>query len=309
VEHARRSLCWRKLSGARYSYGGRSRFGDVIGRLEKVNKMISLIHPTAIVDPAAIIGEGTTIGAYSIIGPRVVLGKNNVVGPHVVIEGNTKVGDANKFYQFCSVGSDPQDLKFKGEDSVLQIGNQNLIREYVTLQPGTTGGGMITKIGDKNLFMATSHIGHDSHLGDRCVIANGVAVAGHVTLGNGVILGGLSAIHQFVRIGDLALVGGGAMVDKDIPPFCLAAGDRARISGINKIGLQRSGVTDKEVSAIKSAYMRVFNGTGLFRERLQKALLEVSEEFPLQRTLLHFIRDSKRGIAPVGRRKDDASDE
>ena len=143
--------------------------------------MQSLIHPTAIIEPGAIIGEGTTIGAYSIIGARVVLGKKNKIASHVVIEGHTKLGDENQIFQFASIGSVPQDLKYAGEDSVLEIGSRNIIREYVTLQPGTKGGGMLTKIGDRNLFMANTHVGHDSKIGDQNVFANSAGVSGHVT--------------------------------------------------------------------------------------------------------------------------------
>ncbi|MCB0340336.1 MAG: acyl-ACP--UDP-N-acetylglucosamine O-acyltransferase, partial [Bdellovibrionales bacterium] len=156
------------------------------------------VHPSAIIASGAVLGEGTSVGPYSIIGPNVVIGQNCQIGPHVVIEGFTTLGNDNRVFQFASVGSAPQDLKYKGEQSRLEIGSRNIIREYVTLQPGTAGGGMLSKIGDENLFMVSSHVGHDCRVGDKNVFANGVALAGHVQVGNGVILGGLSAIHQFV---------------------------------------------------------------------------------------------------------------
>jgi UDP-N-acetylglucosamine acyltransferase len=156
------------------------------------------IHSTAVVAPEAEIGDGCSVGPYSVIGPKVKLGNGCRVGSHVVIEGNTTIGDENQIFQFASVGAAPQDLKYHGEDSTLQIGSRNIIREYVTLQPGTEGGGMQTTIGDQNLFMACCHVGHDCRVGHRNVFANSAALAGHVTIGNGVIVGGLSGVHQFV---------------------------------------------------------------------------------------------------------------
>jgi len=214
----------------------------------------SAIHPTAIIAEGAVIGEGTTIGAYSIVGPHVVLGKNNLIGPHVVVEGRTFLGDGNQIYQYATVRANPQDLKFHGEPSELRIGNSNIIRECVTLQPGTEGGGMLTKIGDGNLFMANSHVGHDSFVGDRCIFANGCALAGHVTVGSRVVVGGLSGIHQFVRLGDMSMIGAGAMVAQDIPPYCMAQGDRAKLIGLNKIGMERGGVSKEEILSFRKIY-------------------------------------------------------
>jgi UDP-N-acetylglucosamine acyltransferase len=219
---------------------------------------VGLVHPTAIVETGAQIGEGTSVGPYSIIGANVVLGRNNRVGPHVVIEGHTTIGDSNQIFQFASIGAAPQDLKFKGEASKLVIGNGNIIREFSTLQPGTTGGGMLTQVGDSNLFMANTHVGHDTFVGNRCVFANSAALAGHVTIGNGVIVGGLSGIHQFVRIGDVAMIAAGAMVSQDVPPYCMAQGDRAKIHGLNRIGLERNGGTRDDLAALRSLYRTIF---------------------------------------------------
>lgn len=263
----------------------------------------SLIHPTAIVSPGAVIGEGTSIGAYSIVGPNVVLGKNNKVGPHVVIEGRTFLGDGNAIFQFASVGSIPQDLKYKGEPSELRVGDKNIIREYVTLQPGTEGGGMVTKIGNQNLFMANTHVGHDSIVGSRCVVANGAALAGHVTVDDGVIIGGLSGIHQFVHLGSVSMIGAGAMVAQDIPPYCMAQGDRASIQGLNRVGLERNGGSSEDLSVLRQAYRLVFTPTGteaqgkVFKERVAIARSAMGEN---KRGLdfVGFLESSERGVAP-----------
>jgi UDP-N-acetylglucosamine acyltransferase len=262
----------------------------------------SLIHPTAIVAPEAVIGEGTKIGPYSIIGPHVKLGRDNVVGPHVVIEGYTTIGDGNTLYQFASVGAAPQDLKYRGEASELKIGDRNIIRECVTLQPGTQGGGMLTSIGDQNLFMANTHVGHDSHVGSRCVIANGAALAGHVTVADGVIIGGLSGIHQFVRLGSVCMIGAGAMVAQDIPPYCMAQGDRATVQGLNRVGLERNGGSRDDLAVLREVYRIVFNPQGteaqdrVFKDRvlLAKALVKDNAR---GLDFVSFIEQTERGIA------------
>jgi UDP-N-acetylglucosamine acyltransferase len=275
---------------------------------------MSLIHPSAIVDPSAIIGEGTKVGPYSIIGPNVVLGRDNVVGPHVVIDGHTKIGDSNQFYQFSSVGAAPQDLKYRGEASELIIGNRNIIRECVTLQPGTTGGGMVTKIGDQNLFMANTHVGHDTFVGNRCVFANSAALAGHVVVGDGVIVGGLSGIHQFVRLGDVAMIGAGAMVSQDVPPYFMAQGDRAKIHGINRVGLERNGGTREDFAAVRSLYRAVFTpptGRGAprmtFKERLAAAKEQVAGNARAAQ-VIGFLESSERGICAHHGTGEDSAD-
>jgi UDP-N-acetylglucosamine acyltransferase len=264
--------------------------------------MAVTIHPTAIVDSAAQLGDGTTVGAYSIIGPHVVVGKDNWIGPHVVLEGHTTLGDSNKLFQFCSIGSQPQDLKFKGEPSELRIGSHNIIREFVTLQPGTAGGGMVTSIGNQNLFMASTHVGHDSIVGDRCILANSAGLSGHVTLGNGVIIGGLSGIHQFVRIGDIAMIGAGAMVTEDIPPFCMAQGDRAKVQGLNRLGLERNGASQDEVALLRKVYRTVFRPQPhsgvipVFKERIEVART-LAVGHARAEAFVQFLSSSERGIA------------
>lgn len=265
----------------------------------------TLIHPTAIVDPSVTLGEGTSVGAYSIIGAGVSIGCNNRIGPHVVIEGNTRIGDENEFFQFCSVGGRPQDLKYRGEPSELHIGNRNIIREYVTLQPGTSGGGMVTRIGDSNLFMANTHVGHDSVVGNRCIMANSAALAGHVILGDGVVIGGLVGIHQFVKIGDLVMIGGGAMVTRDIPPFCIAVGDRATLQGLNHIGLERSGVSREEIALLRKVYRDILIGDSIetkgmrFKERVERTRA-LAQGTPKCAAFVAFIDRSERGIAQHG---------
>lgn len=269
--------------------------------------MSSQIHSSAVVAPGAVIGEGCTVGPYTIIGPHVRLGSGNRIGPHVVLDGHTILGDENVVFQFASVGAPPQDLKYRGEPSTLTLGSRNIIREFVTLQPGTSGGGMRTVIGDDNLFMANCHVGHDSFIGNRNVFANSAAIAGHVTIRDKVTIGGLSGIHQFVVIGDQAIVGGGAMVAKDIPPYTMAQGDRARLIGLNKIGLERHGTTAEEIGRLKKLYREVFFGEGSLHERVQ-TLLERNLDFPPGRSFLEFIATSKRGVAAV-RRGGSSSDE
>lgn len=251
-----------------------------------------MIHQTAIVDTEARLHPTVKVGPYSIIRGGVEIGEGTEVGPHVVIEGNTIIGKHNKIFQFASIGSAPQDLKFKGEPSRLEIGDKNLIREYVTIQPGTEGGGMVTRVGSSNLFMVSSHVGHDTQIGDRNVFANCVALGGHVEIGNGAILGGLSAVHQFCRIGDLSLLAGGSMVTKDVPPYCLVHGDRARAIGLNEIGLKRAEI---ELGDLKKAYRKVFFGKGPLQDRIK----EIREEFDLTphvEKFLSFIENSERGI-------------
>lgn len=261
-----------------------------------------LIHPTAIISAGAKVGEGTSVGPYSIIGPHVVIGRNNKIGPHVVIEGHTFIGDDNTVYQFASVGAAPQDLKYHGEPSELRIGDRNIIREYVTLQPGTEGGGMLTKIGNQNLFMANTHVGHDSIVGNRCVIANGAALAGHVTVADGVIIGGLSGIHQFVHLGSVSMIGAGAMVAQDIPPYCMAQGDRATIQGLNRVGLERNGGTAEDLTALRQAYRIVFTPAGteaqgkVFKDRVAVARLAVSNN-GRGLDFVSFLETSERGVA------------
>lgn len=256
---------------------------------------MTTIHATASVDPRAELGDEVEVGPYSIIGPKVKIGKGTRVKSHVVIEGNTTLGDANLIFQFTTVGSVPQDLKYRGEDSQLIIGNHNTIREFVSLNPGTAGGGMVTRIGDRNLLMMYCHIAHDCILGDHNIIANGATLGGHVVIEDYVIVGGLVGIHQFVKVGSSAILGAGSMVSKDIPPYCNATGDRARLRGLNLEGLRRRGFTKAQVEALKKAYRIIFQSA----LRVKDALKRVRKEFPNLPEVAHlvaFIEQSQRGV-------------
>ena len=265
---------------------------------------MSEIHPSAIIHEGAIIGDDCVIGPYAVIGPKVMLGSGNRVCSHVVIEGNTIIGSGNVFFQFASIGAQPQDLKYRGEDSLLQIGDNNIVREYVTLQPGTRGGGMRTVVGNGNLFMACSHLGHDGLIGNNNVIANSAALAGHVTVGDWVTVGGLAGIHQFVRLGDQSLIAAGAMVAQDVPPFCMVQGDRAELVGINQIGLERRGFSAEDVKKVKALYRKVFLRGGTLRDKLQAARSEYAG-FAAGETLLGFCETSERGLVHARNRRAD----
>lgn len=261
------------------------------------------IHPTAIVEKGAELDDGVSVGAYAIVGPHVKLGKNCVIHPHSMITGHTSMGQGNVVFQFASVGAPPQDLKYKNEPTELLIGDFNTIRESATLQPGTLHGTSKTVVGNKNLFMVYSHVAHDCRVGDENVFANSATLAGHVGIGNRVILGGLVAIHQFANIGDLAFIGGGAMVSRDVPPFAMVQGDRAKIVGMNVVGLRRAGIGIESVRAIKLFYKEVLLQFGVFDERLAKLPQEVAQN-PEVLKLIQFCKNSKRGVVAPRRGAD-----
>lgn len=253
------------------------------------------IHETALVDSRAELGSDVEVGAYSIIGPKVRVGQGTHIKSHVVVEGNTTLGEGNTIFQFASVGSAPQDLKYKGEDSQLVIGDRNIVREFVSLNPGTMGGGMITRIGDRNLLMMYCHIAHDCLLGSHNIIANGATLGGHVVIEDYVIVGGLVGVHQFVRVGTGAILGAGSMVSKDIPPYCNATGDRAKLRGLNLEGLKRRGFGKEKIEILKKSYRIIFR-SGL---RTKDALREVRRQFPESpeaEQMAGFIERSQRGI-------------
>lgn len=253
------------------------------------------VHPTAIVHPEATLHPTVEVGPYAVIGPKVKLGAGTVVGSHAVIEGDTSLGVNNRVFHHASVGAQPQDLKYAGEPTRLVIGDENMIREFTTLHIGTAGGGGITRIGNKNLFMAFSHVAHDCVVGNGCVLANSVALAGHVEVADHVILGGLSAVHQFTRIGKHAFIAGGSMVAMDVPPYCTAQGDRAELAGLNTVGLSRHGMTDEQIGRIKEAYRILFRSKLGLNEAMSRLKAEHGGHSEIDH-LLEFLGSSKRGI-------------
>ena len=253
------------------------------------------VHPTAIVAPGARLHATAEVGPYAVIGPQVEIGAGTIVGPHAVIEGRTRLGERNKVFHFASVGAPPQDLKYAGEDSALEIGSENLIREFTTLHKGTTGGGGVTRIGNRNLFMAYAHVAHDCQVGNGCVLANAATLGGHVEVGDHVILGGLAAVHQFTRIGKHAFVAGGAMVVMDVPPFCTAQGDRAELAGINSIGLARHGFSEDQIGRVKEAYRILFRSKLPLDEAVERLRTELGDQPEIQE-LLTFVTTSQRGL-------------
>ena len=252
------------------------------------------IHDTAVIDPRADLDSDVEVGPYSIIGPHVKIGKGTKISSHVVVEGRTKIGEGNVIFSFATVGTVPQDMKYKGEASELIIGNYNTIREYASLNPGTQGGGMVTQVGDYNLLMMYCHIAHDCTLGNRNIIANGATLGGHVVVEDFVIVGGLVGIHQFVRVGSGAILGAGSMVSKDVPPFCNATGDRARLRGLNAEGMKRRGFDKGKITTLKKAYRMIFQAKLKTKDALEKVRREFPDSDEVQR-LVSFIAGSKRG--------------
>lgn len=246
------------------------------------------------IDPRADLDSDVEVGPYSIIGPQVKIGKGTKIRSHVVVEGRTKIGEGNVIFSFATVGTVPQDMKYKGEASELIIGNYNTIREYASLNPGTQGGGMVTQVGDYNLLMMYCHIAHDCTLGNRNIIANGATLGGHVVVEDFVIVGGLVGIHQFVRIGSGAILGAGSMVSKDVPPFCNATGDRARLRGLNVEGMKRRGFDKGKIATLKKAYRMIFQAKLKTKDALEKARREFPASDEVHR-LVSFIAGSQRG--------------
>lgn len=253
------------------------------------------IHPTAIIHESAIIGNNVEVGPYTIIGERVEIGDDCWVAPHVVIKGPTKMGKGNKIFQFASVGEDCQDLKYNGEETFLEIGDNNTIREGCTLHRGTAQDKSLTKIGNNCLLMANVHIAHDCDIGDYSIVAAGAAIAGHSVIGKHVILGGLAALHQFTRVGDYAFIGGASAVNKDIPPYFMATGNYAQAQGINSVGLKRSGFSSAAIMEIKRAYKVLCRqGNSLAEARVEiESKLDVCPELQI---LYDFICEDNRGI-------------
>ena len=230
---------------------------------------MSQIDPSAVVDPKAKLGKDVNIGPYCVVGPEVVLGDRVRLHSHVVVDGRTTIGEDTEIFPFASIGTAPQDLKYHGELSTLTIGKRNKIREHVTMNPGTEGGGMTTVVGDDCLFMMGAHVAHDCQVGNRVILANNATLAGHVHVGEHAIIGGLSAVHQFVRIGHHAMIGGMSGIENDVIPYGQASGKRAHLVGLNLVGLKRRGFSREEIQQMRGAFEQLFLESGTFATRLE----------------------------------------
>jgi UDP-N-acetylglucosamine acyltransferase len=256
----------------------------------------TFVDATARVAPSAALGEGVRIGAYAVVGPHVRIGARSVVDSHVVIEGDTELGEENHVFSFASIGRRPQDLKFRGEHSVLRIGHRNTIREFVTVHRGTQGGGGVTVIGDDNLVMAYAHVAHDCRIGNRTILANGATLAGHVLVEDFATVGAHSGIHQFCRVGRHAFVGGYTVATKDVLPFSKTVGNRARIYGLNLVGLRRRGFAAATIAALRRAFRTLLQSRLNTADAVVRLEAEGAAEVPEVRALVEFIRSSARGV-------------
>jgi len=254
------------------------------------------IAETAVISSDATLAPDVSVGPYAVIGPHVTIGTGSVIGPHQRIEGPTTIGERNRFFGQASIGTEPQDLKFRGERTELRIGNDNVFREFVTINRGTVGGGGITTIGSNNFFMAYSHVAHDCHIGHGTIFANNATLAGHVDVGDFSTIGAFSAVHQFCRVGDHAFVGGGSICTQDVLPFVKTVGNRpAKTYGINTIGLERKGFTKETIEALQRAYRILTRSKMLLQEAVDKIEAELGFHAEV-RYFAEFVRESKRGV-------------
>lgn len=254
-----------------------------------------MIHKTAIIDAKAELDAGVEIGPYCIIGPQVKIAKNTRLAPHVVIDGWTKIGEGCRIFQFASLGAIPQDLKYKGEESWVILGNNNTIREFVTIHRGTAQSGGKTIMGDNNLLMAYSHVAHDCKIGNQVILANAATLAGHIEIEDYAIVGGLVGIHQFLKLGRHCIIGGGSGVNQDIPPYMMANGQRAKLYGVNNIGLKRHNFSPEAVSNLKKAYHIIFRSGLTIKKALDQVQTEIKNS-PEVDHLISFIKSSEKGI-------------
>ena len=253
------------------------------------------IHPTALVDPEAQLSEGVQIGPYTIIRPDVTIGKNTIVGPHVVIDSHTDIGANCRIFQFSSIGAAPQDLKYRGEETRVIIGDNNVIREFVTINRSTTADIGMTKIGNSNLLMAYCHVAHNCRLGNFVVMANAANLAGHIDVEDYAIIGGLTGVHQFTRIGTHAFIGGASAVAQDVPPYVTASGNRAKLYGLNVVGLKRKGFSEETLNALKQTYRIIFRSSLTLKKAIEKVRAEVPD-LPEVKHMVEFIERSERGV-------------
>ncbi len=254
-----------------------------------------MIHPAAIVSDKAKIGSNVSIGPFSIIGENVIIGDNTEIGPHVAIDPFTEIGPDCRIFQFASIGAAPQALKFEGEETWVRIGRGTVVREFVTINRGTGFGGGVTEVGEENFLMAYCHIAHDCKTGKQVIMANNATLAGHITIEDYATIGGLTAIHQFVRIGRYAYIGGKSAVTKDIPPYVMASGDRAKLFGLNTVGMKRRGMSDEAVSTLKKAYRIIFRVGLTVHEAIDRVRAEV-DQIPEVVNFIEFLQTSERGI-------------
>ncbi|WP_420012202.1 acyl-ACP--UDP-N-acetylglucosamine O-acyltransferase [Tateyamaria sp.] len=253
------------------------------------------IHPSAVIEAGAQVDPTARIGPFCVVGPNVVIGPEVELKSHVVVTGHTSIGAGTVVFSFAVIGEVPQDLKFKGEASRLEIGARNRIREHVTMNCGTEGGGGVTRIGDDGLFMAGCHIAHDAHIGDRVIVVNSVAIAGHCRLEDDVIVGGLSGIHQFVRIGRGAIIGAVTMVTNDVIPYGLVQAPRGELDGLNLVGLKRRGVARSDITALRAAFQMLAQGDGTFHDRAERLGRETDSDYV--REIVAFVMgDSDRSF-------------
>ena len=254
-----------------------------------------MIHATAIIDPSASIGDKVEIGAYTVIGANVTIGEGCIIGPHVGIKGTTSIGKNNRIYQFSSVGEDPQDKKYAGENTFLEIGDNNVIREFTTINRGTVQDVGLTKIGNNNLFMAYTHVAHDCQMANDIIMANASSIAGHVEVGSHVILGGFTIVHQFCHLGERSFAAMGSAITKDVPPYVMIGGTPTKPHGINSVGLERAGFSTEAIRSIKSAYKLLYKSKLSFevaKSQLEIAATDCSE----LRLMSDFLKASSRGI-------------
>ena len=254
-----------------------------------------MIHPTAVIDPSAKLADSVEVGAYSIIGADVEIGEKTWIGPHVVIQGPTKIGAENKLFQFSSIGEVPQDKKFHGEVSYLEIGNGNTIREFATINRGTDDGGGTSRIGNDNWLMAYIHIAHDCQIGNNTIFANNASLAGHAIIEDFVILGGFTLVHQFCKIGQHAFCGMGSAISKDVPPYTMVNGSPAHAHGLNSEGIKRKGFSKDTLKALRDAYKIIYRSSNTI-EIAKVELKPLAEKFPEVQNILAFIEQSERGI-------------
>ncbi len=257
---------------------------------------MSKIDPRAVVHEGASLAEGVEVGPFAVIGPHVSVGEGTRIGSHCVVDGHTTLGRGCRVFPYASVGTIPQDLKYAGEESRLEVGDRTVIREFTTVNIGTEGGGGVTRVGADCLLMAYSHVAHDCQLGDHVILANAVNLAGHVVVGEWAVIGGLSAVHQFVRIGAHAFVGGCSAVTLDVPPYVSAAGNRAKLYGLNLTGLRRRGFGDDTLRALRRAYRALFQGKSTLAEAIEGVRRDEVYRVPEVQRFVEFIAESERGV-------------